>query len=310
MLRHINRLTITAICSLMLIACGPPGGVRNIGLFTYFLDNGDGLHLAYSRDGYQWTPLRNGATFLQPTVGSKLMRDPSLLQGPDDTFHLVWTTGWEDKGFGYASSKDLIKWSEQRFIPVNEKLKALNTWAPELFYEPKAKIFHVIYSSTIPGLFPETNDNDSEKNHRLYSVTTRDFVTFSEPKLFFNPEFNCIDGTLLVAYKKYHLIFKDERTGMKTLRISTADMIDGRWTEPSEPITKLDWIEGPSAIRVGDYWMIYFDHYKDNLYYGALRSQDLKQWEDVSNQVSFPKGMRHGTVLRISKPILDGLLKQ
>jgi len=310
MLRHIQKLTIVAIGLLMLIACGPPGGARNIGLFTYFLDNGDGLHLAYSRDGYKWTALKNGATFLQPTVGSKLMRDPSLIQGPDDTFHLVWTTGWEDKGFGYASSKDLIKWSEQRFIPVNEKLKALNTWAPDIFYDRKSKLFHIIYSSTIPGLFPETNDNDSEKNHRLYSVTTKEFITFSEPKLFFNPEFNCIDGTLLAANKKIYLIFKDERMGMKTLRTASTDNLDARWSVPSEPITKLDWIEGPSAIRVGDYWMIYFDHYKDNQYYGALRSQDLKQWEDVTSQMSFPKGMRHGTVLRINKTILEGLLKQ
>jgi|SRR5262245_1791873 len=310
MLKHIYKPTIAGICLLMLIACGPPGGTRNIGLFTYFMDNGDGLHLAYSRDGYQWTPLKNGATFLQPSVGSKLMRDPSMFQDFDGMFHLVWTTGWEDKGFGYASSKDLIKWSEQRFIPVNEKLKALNTWAPEIFYERKNKQYYIIYSSTIPGLFPETNDNDSEKNHRLYFVTTRDFVTFSEPKLFFNPEFNCIDGTMLAANNKLYLIFKDERMGMKTLRISTAENIDARWSVPSEPITKLNWIEGPSAIRLGDSWMIYFDHYKDNQYYGALRSQDLKQWEDVSTQTSFPKGMRHGSVLRISKTILDGLLKQ
>jgi beta-xylosidase len=310
MLKHIQKVTIAAICLLLLIACGPPGGRRNIGLFTYFLDNGDGLHLAYSYDGYKWTPLKNGGIFLQPTVGSKLMRDPSLIQGPDDTFHLVWTTGWEDKGFGYASSKDLINWSEQRFIPVNEKLNALNTWAPEFFYERKKRLFHIIYSSTITGLFPETNDNDSEKNHRLYSVTTKDFATFTEPKLFFNPEYNCIDGTLLFTNDKYYLIFKDERMGMKTLRMSTTDHLGARWSEPSEPITKLDWIEGPSAIRVEDDWMIYFDHYKDNQYYGALRSQDLKQWEDVTTQMSFPKGMRHGTVLRISKTILNGLLKQ
>lgn len=63
-------------------------------LFTSFRGNGeDGLHLAYSRDGYRWTALKNDQSFLTPTIGTKLMRDPSLIQGPDGMFHLVWTTG-------------------------------------------------------------------------------------------------------------------------------------------------------------------------------------------------------------------------
>ena len=30
------------------------------------------------------------------------MRDPCLVAGPDGQFHLVWTTGWWDKGIGIA----------------------------------------------------------------------------------------------------------------------------------------------------------------------------------------------------------------
>ena len=45
-------------------------------LFSYFTDNGeDGLHFAASADGLTWTALNHGASFLQPQVGSKLMRD-------------------------------------------------------------------------------------------------------------------------------------------------------------------------------------------------------------------------------------------
>jgi beta-xylosidase len=65
------------------------------------------------------------------------MRDPSIAQGPDGTFHLVWTSSWKgDLGFGYASSKDLIHWSEQQFIPVmaNEP-STVNVWAPEIMYD-------------------------------------------------------------------------------------------------------------------------------------------------------------------------------
>ena len=307
MINPVLKASVAAAGLCLLSACLMTTN-KTILLFTYFLENGDGLHLAYSLDGYQWTPIKKGGILLKPAVGSMLMRDPSLLQGPDKTFHLVWTTGWDDKGFGYASSKDLINWSEQRFIPINEKLKANNTWAPEIYYERKPKLFHIFWATTIPGLFPET-DNGGDRNHRLYSTTTRDFVNFTEPKIFFNPGYNCIDGTLIQADSKYYLFFKDERVDQKTLRVSTASSIGGQWSEPSDPIANLKGVEGPSAIQIGDEWLIYFDHYQDNQYYGALRSRNLKQWEDVTSKMSFPKGMRHGTVISISRTVLDDLLK-
>src|SRR5262245_13547436 len=87
-------------------------------LFSSFRGNGDGLHLAWSRDGFEWTALNHDMPYLTPTIGGKLLRDPSIVQGPDGTFHMVWTTGWWDRVIGYASSKDLLHWSEQREIPV------------------------------------------------------------------------------------------------------------------------------------------------------------------------------------------------
>jgi hypothetical protein len=46
------------------------------GIFAYFKDPAkDGLHLAYSMDGYQWTALNNDESFLKPWQGKiKLMR--------------------------------------------------------------------------------------------------------------------------------------------------------------------------------------------------------------------------------------------
>src|SRR5258708_2826327 len=91
-------------------------------LFTSFRGNGDGLHLAISQDGYHWTAIKNPLSkddlFLKPTIGTeKLMRDPCIVQAADGVFHMVWTTGWYVRDIGYASSKDLIHWSEQTRIP-------------------------------------------------------------------------------------------------------------------------------------------------------------------------------------------------
>lgn len=111
-------------------------------LFTSFRGNGeDGLHLALSTNGYHWQALNGDRSFLKPEVGGyKLMRDPCLAQGPDGTFHLVWTSGWtadKEPVIGYANSKDLVHWSEQRPIRLMEnEPKTRNLWAPEIFYDP------------------------------------------------------------------------------------------------------------------------------------------------------------------------------
>src|SRR5690242_12946546 len=79
--------------------------VRADFLFTYFTKNGeDGLHLAWSSDGYKWERLNEGKSYLAPKVGkSKLMRDPCVTRGPDGTFQMVWTSGWNENNIGYAS---------------------------------------------------------------------------------------------------------------------------------------------------------------------------------------------------------------
>ena len=65
------------------------------------------------------------------------MRDPCLAQGLDKQFHLVWTTGWSvDKGktFGYASSKDLFNWSEQKAIVLMKMSPTLATFGRQRFF--------------------------------------------------------------------------------------------------------------------------------------------------------------------------------
>jgi hypothetical protein len=34
--------------------------------------------------------------------------------------------------------------------------------------------------------------------------------------------------------------------------------------------------------------LVYLDHYRALLYYGAARSRDLKNWTDVSSKMKFP----------------------
>src|SRR4051812_8499933 len=58
-------------------------------IFSYFKNNGeDGLHLAYSNDGFSWNALFNDSSVLKPGVSKdRLMRDPCVIRGKDGRFH-------------------------------------------------------------------------------------------------------------------------------------------------------------------------------------------------------------------------------
>lgn len=190
-------------------------------MFSFFQNNGeDGLHLAYSKDGFNWSALNNNNSFLKPTAGKdKLMRDPCIIWGSDNKFHMVWTVSWNEQGIGYANSTDLNNWSEQKYIPVMEHIhNARNCWAPELFYDEIKDQYMIYWSTTIPGKFPETDSTgDTGYNHRLYFTTTKDFISFSETKLLFDPGFNVIDATIQKVDDNYLMFFKNKQN-MQTPR--------------------------------------------------------------------------------------------
>ncbi len=286
-------------------------------LFAYFKNNGeDGLHLAYSRDGLKWKALNEDKPYLTPAVGSqKLMRDPCVIQGPDGIFHMVWTTGWRGRDIGIAHSKDLIRWSEQKAIPVMEREPAaINCWAPEIFYDDQQKRYMIFWATTIPGRFPATDSSsDNGLNHRIYYVTTKDFTSYSEAALLYDGGFNVIDATIVKnaagdPRRRYVMILKDE-TGnpvKKNLRIAVSDRASGPYGPASPPFSP-EWVEGPTAAKIGGEWIVYFDMYRDKRY-GAVKSADLKNWETVTDKLSMPAGARHGSVFTVSDQVLSRLL--
>lgn len=301
---------------------GPRADDGDAYLFAYFIGNGeDGLHLAGSRDGYRWEALGGSKSYLAPAVGkARLMRDPSILRGPDGTYHMVWTSGWNETGIGYASSRDLVHWSAQRELPVMaHEPTTLNAWAPEIAWDGKRGEFLIFWSSTIPGRFARTagagDSAGTEKyNHRIYATTTRDFAAFTPTRLFYDPGFSVIDATFLRSDRGDYLLVKDETRypPRKYLQLARAPDLQGPFEALGAPITPPGlWTEGPTALQVGADVIVYFDAYTAKRY-GALRSRDLVHWDDVTMQMHFPdegtaRRMRHGTAIKVPAALLDSL---
>lgn len=285
-------------------------------LFTSFRGNGeDGLHLAASNDGLTWTPLRGDRPFLASKVGGGLMRDPCLVRGPDGAFHLVWTTAWNAHGIGYARSTDLVHWSEPRLLDVMRgEPEARNVWAPEIFHDAESGRWVILWSSTIPGRFPATESTgDDGYNHRVYATQTTDFERLEPAHLFFDPGHNVIDATLArdEANRRYLLFYKDETRNppAKNLHVAASTALTGPYTKLSGPITGTYWAEGPTVLHRGGEWLVYFDRYTEHRY-GVVRSKDLVRWTDESDQVTFPRDFRHGSVLEVDRPLLDRLRQE
>jgi len=290
-------------------------------LFSSFAGEHNGLLLAYSEDLYNWKEI--AGPHLKPEIGDRIMRDPFIARGPDGVFHMVWTTSWGRRDIGYANTKNLIQWSEQRLLPVMAiKPKARNCWAPKIFYDDKQKQWQIIWSSWLDdGTFGEPNLPCTSKNHRIFYATTKDFEQISEPNLFFDPGYSSIDAYLLADEGQYLLFFKDERYNdcdiftaeHQNIRMARSTSRYGPFGDISVPITGTGpgkWHnEGPSALKVGDTYYVFYDHHNGQTYYGAVKSTDLKQWVDVSEQVHFPKGFKHGRIMLVPKKIVRGPLE-
>lgn len=267
----------------------------------------DGLRFIYSQDARHWDSIPG--TWLAPEVGlQKVMRDPSIIRTPDGTFHLVWTSSWRgDRGFGYASSKDLRNWSEERFIEVMEDTSTVNVWAPELFWDEDRQQAMIVWASCVPTRNFDVGIEDPKNNHRLYYVTTRDFKTFSKAKLLIDPGFSCIDATLVKrGQDDYVMVLKDNTRPNRNIKVSFAKHPEGPWSKASKPFTG-ELMEGPTVAKTKDSYLIYYDRYrlKD---FGCSETTDFVHFEDISDRVSVPPLHKHGTIFKAPKKVVKGLL--
>jgi len=282
-----------------------------VSLFAYFTEQqgsqGDGLHLASSPDGLEWKEIHRDRLYFAPMLG--MFRDPFIMQGPDGTFHMVWTSG--KKEIGYASSRDLLQWWDEKYIRVMaHEWKARNCWAPEIFYDETRRRFMIYWSTTIPGRFPETDKSGNKGlNHRIYYTVTSDFNSFSPTRLLVDPGFNCIDADIVKAGNDYLMFLKNEtlKPVKKFIVVLRSKDPEGPWGPASDPITD-SWSEGPSAIKINNQWFLYFDLYAQKKY-GLVVSQDLSPWQNLGSRLKMPRPARHGCAFRISPELFAELRK-
>ena len=289
-------------------------------LFAYFTDkneNRNGMHLAWSADGYTWMPIGPEHSFLKCDYGTwyadKRMRDPFVMKGPDGLWHCIWTLNWDGNAIGYAHSKDLVHWSRQSYPKVMEGYEVRNCWAPEMIYDDENRQYVIFWASTIKEDGVWKTEPGEKYDHRMYYTTTKDFKTFSPAKIFFDPGHNVIDVTIQKKDGKYYMLYKDERIwpkAKKELSVAVSKHATGPYLPTGDKPFATDWVEGPAVCPLSDgSYVVYMDAYTRHRY-EAKRTRDFRTWEDVTDRISIPKDAKHGSIITVTKAFVDNILSE
>jgi Glycosyl hydrolases family 43 len=288
-------------------------------IFPYFQSNGEtGVFLAYSGDGVKFTSLNDGQAILTPPNWPEngLMRDPSIIY-QNGRYQMVWTTNWTGNSFGTASSTDLKTWSTPQQVQPFVGSQPHNLWAPEIQWDPIQKTYLIVFACAM-------DPKDYPAELRLFATSTADFKKFSPAVPFFDPGYSVIDGQLVYDDRntmstkddRWIMAYKDERNGQKNLKFATnqPDM-SGKWTPIGTPpggtaiigpgsvngISLTKNVEGPTLIKSGKSWRLYWDAFEDK-HYGLATSPDLTTWTDLTEEMAYPMSVpRHGTVLAVER---------
>jgi beta-xylosidase len=311
--------------------------------FSYFTGNsvqGENIYFAASRgnNALKWDELNDGQPKLTSTMGEMGLRDPFLIRSPEgDKFYLIATDlsigrngDWgraQRTGSRYLEvweSTDLVNWGQQRHVLVSPPT-AGNTWAPEAYWDETLRQYVVFWASPV---FSESDPNHTGAGsyQKMMYATTRDFVTFSEPRIWQDRGASRIDSTVIKDNGTYYRFTKDEGAGTT----GCSDIIQ----EKSSSLTAVDqpgkssWafqtgcigknagtsaVEGPSIFKAnegdtsGSKYYLFVDEYGGRGYI-PLGSDSLENpsWK-VPATYSLPRSPRHGTVIPVTQAELTRL---
>ncbi|WP_292899077.1 alpha-L-arabinofuranosidase C-terminal domain-containing protein [Microbacterium sp.] len=296
-------------------------------------------------DPKSWLTLNEGKPVLTSDQGEEGIRDPFVLRSPDgDRFYMLSTDlNMFDRyngDFGRAQevgsrklnvwqSDDLVTWSPLRQITVSSAL-AGNTWAPEATWDPERGEYVVYWAS---NLYPSASTDGrraSDSYNRMMMVTTRDFVTFSEPQPWVDVKRGAgkgtIDATVVRDGDVFYRFIKDEASMTVRQERSTdltATVAGSLPTTTSTPGWQLvkeqigvgqpnPWGgtftngEGPTVFAdnaEAGHWYMLIDQpsYHGGQGYLMFETRDIASgtWTSVTD-AELPSRPRHGTVLPIT----------
>ncbi|MFG2383136.1 family 43 glycosylhydrolase [Streptomyces avermitilis] len=350
MRRTARTLLVPLLALLLGLLAAPPSPAAQSGaphvnaskyagyLFAYFTGEGtaDGEQIRYAlsrgNDPLHWRELNAGKPVLTSDLGEKGLRDPFVIRSPKgDKFFLIATDlkmyrnssgSWDQvqrhgsRSIMIWESTDLVHWTDQRLVKVAPD-RAGNTWAPEAYWDDTLGAYVVFWASKLYA--DDDPDHTGSTYNKMLYATTKDFRTFSEPKVWDDPGYSVIDSTVIKNKGSYYRYTKDERdpsssspcskfiTGEKStsLTSTTYDFVSDCIGSGS-----IDRGEGPTVFKSNteNKWYLFIDEYGSRGYV-PFETTDLDsgKWT-MSTDYQLPASPRHGTVMPVTRAEYDRLL--
>ncbi|MGW1029017.1 glycoside hydrolase family 43 protein [Streptomyces sp. NPDC002577] len=291
-------------------------------LMTHFIGEGSTnqqIYFSHSTDGLHWTDLNGGGMVLRSTVGTRGVRDPSLVRSPGgDKYWIIATDlciscgqSWGDaqnngsRNLVIWESTDLVTWSQPWLLNVAGTIPdGRNAWAPEAIWNPETNDY-VLYWATNATL-------DGVLKHRIYYARTTDFRTITTPQLYIDrPGTQGIIDTQIVEVPAGVGTYRYVRSsGDGQITLEGSNSILGTWTT----IGNLSGIgltgsqvEGPMWMKFRDRneWALYLDQYASGRGYMPVLTTNPSSSGTYRLPASGSYNMggtkkRHGSILNLT----------
>lgn len=277
------------------------------------------FYLSNGNNPNSMTALNKGQPVIVPTKGTRGVRDPSIITGGGSDAGKKWyiigtdldiaKTTWDasqrtgSRGIFVWESTDLLTWTSERLVTVEDPTAGM-VWAPSAIFDPQKGQYLVYWASK----FYPTSDpshTGTPSSIRIRSAYTPDFKSFSKPTDYISRSpTNVIDLEILpLGNNNFARFMKDESAKTVFSELSTTGLF-GTWTRQGGATAVIQKsVEGPAVfwdnVTPGKAHLL-LDYYGGDGY-KPFESTDVKggKWT-ASEAGSWPKGLRHGSVLPVT----------
>ncbi|KAL4890308.1 hypothetical protein BDV59DRAFT_209789 [Aspergillus ambiguus] len=302
-----------------------PSKVGYLGVYWTTEDESVYLALSDNNDPTAFEPINGGSPIVSPTLGTKAVRDASIIEGVGSTagkYYIIATDldidsiNWSQavrtgsRGIFVWESTDLVTWSNERLVTVEDETAGM-VWAPDAVWDPSQGQYLVHWASQFYSEDDPEHTGDPTTTTILRYAYTSDFQTFSEPKTYIDLETaTTIDLSFLPVDENTFVRFyvNGNITG-PVVEVSFNGLF-GDWAAPSGSVEDSASFEGPYP---------FWDNAQDSKAYllcDRVGSEPgLAAWESTdptsgefspvtSTNIRF---MRHGSVLSVTQEQYDAL---
>ncbi|KAL2844556.1 glycosyl hydrolase [Aspergillus pseudoustus] len=296
-------------------------------LAVYWTTEDESVYFSLSSndDPLNFQSLNGGNAIVSPTLGTKAIRDTSIIEGKGDDagkYYIIGTdldidtTNWNaatrngSRGIFVWESTDLVTWTDERLVTVEDETAGM-VWAPDAIWDEEQGQYFVHWASQLYAEDDPGHTGDPVLNNSLRYAYTSDFKTFSEPQTYItlgttsaiDLSFLQLDASTFVRY------YVDGATTSPVQDISTTGLL-GEWTALTGTIENSASFEAPYPIwDNGEEGKAYLfcDRVGSPPGIFAWESSDVESGNWARNDTYDLTWMRHLSVLAVTQEQFDAL---